>query len=68
MLQAVACAAGPGMVWNMSGHVGVWFSPMRGLSFVLSGDQLTIRLTLVGRDANGSSITHTVSTSIKVRN
>lgn len=40
----------------------------RGLSFVLSGDQLTIRLTLVGRDANGSSITHTVSTSIKVRN
>ncbi|MFO0682238.1 MAG: hypothetical protein U0234_09305 [Sandaracinus sp.] len=27
--------AGPGMVWNASGHVGVWFSPMRGLSFVL---------------------------------
>lgn len=25
----------PGMAWNMSGHVGVWFSPMRGLSFVL---------------------------------
>lgn len=37
-MGAVATAntgAGPGMVWNMSGHVGVWFSPMRGLSFVL---------------------------------
>ena len=28
-------AAGPGMEWNMSGHVGVWFAPMHGLSFVL---------------------------------
>ena len=40
----------------------------RGLSFVLTGDQLTIRLTLVARDADHAEITRTVSTSIKVRN
>lgn len=40
----------------------------RGLSFVLAGDQLTIRLTLVARDSEKADITRTVSTVIKVRN
>lgn len=36
MLAATGLTNGtPGMAWNMSGHVGVWYSPMRGLSFVL---------------------------------
>ncbi len=34
-LGVASPTAGPGMVWNTSGHVGVWFSPMHGLSFVL---------------------------------
>ncbi|MBI5364975.1 MAG: prepilin-type N-terminal cleavage/methylation domain-containing protein [Planctomycetes bacterium] len=40
----------------------------RGLAFVLVGDQLTIRITLVARDDNGATQANTVSTSIKVRN
>lgn len=40
----------------------------RGLSFVLLGDRLTVSLTLVARDPNGAPFTHTVSTSIKIRN
>lgn len=40
----------------------------RGLAFVLNGERLTVSLTLVARDPNGSPFTHTVSTSINVRN
>lgn len=40
----------------------------RGLCFQLAGDQLTIWLTIVGRDDNGRDVTRTVSTIVKVRN
>lgn len=40
----------------------------RGLSFALSGDRLTVRLTMVSRDGNGRDLLRTVSTNIKVRN
>jgi prepilin-type N-terminal cleavage/methylation domain-containing protein len=40
----------------------------RGLSFDISGDQLTIRITVVSRDGNGRNVVRTVSTSVKVRN
>ncbi|MBK7877602.1 MAG: prepilin-type N-terminal cleavage/methylation domain-containing protein [Planctomycetes bacterium] len=40
----------------------------RGLSFVLAGDQLTIRVSLANRDDNGATNTNTITTSIKVRN
>lgn len=43
-------------------------SDERGLCFQLSGDQLTIWLTIVGRDDNGRDVVRTLSTIVKVRN
>jgi hypothetical protein len=48
-------AAGPGMEWNMTGHVGVWFSPMHGLSFVLEPYFYYTRFVLVPADAATTS-------------
>ncbi len=44
-------AAGPGMEWNMSGHVGLWYSPMHGLSFVLEPYFYYTRFILAASDA-----------------
>lgn len=44
-------AAGPGIEWNMSGHVGLWYSPMRGLSFVLEPYFYYTRFILAAPDA-----------------
>lgn len=40
----------------------------RGLCFQLTGDQLTIWLTIVGRDNNSRDVVRTISTIVKVRN
>lgn len=40
----------------------------KGLSFVLAGDQLTIRLTLAEVDADGHAIWHTTQTQVRLKN
>lgn len=40
----------------------------QGLNFSLNGNQLTISLTLVGRDADGRDVVRTVSTAVTLRN
>lgn len=53
---------------NGSDDNGNGLTDERGLSFVLSGDQLTIRVTVVGRDDNGRSVVRTVTTAVMIRN
>jgi len=53
---------------NGSDDNGNGLTDERGLSFVLAGDRLTIRVTVVGRNAAGRGVVRTVTTAVMVRN
>jgi hypothetical protein len=44
-------AAGPGMRYNTSAHVGYWYSPLKGLSIVLEPYVYLTRFALAAQDA-----------------
>ena len=52
-------AAGPGMTYNMTGHVGYWYSPLKGLSIVLEPYVYATKFKLaaadVGKVANSNT-------------
>jgi hypothetical protein len=50
-LGTASPALGPGILYNLSGHVGYWFSPLRGLSFVLEPYVYVTRFKLTDADA-----------------
>jgi hypothetical protein len=47
---AVPNVGGPGMRYNMTGHVGYWFSPLKGLSLVLEPHVYATRFKLAQGD------------------
>jgi hypothetical protein len=43
-------AAGPGMRWNTTAHVGYWYSPVKGLSIVAEPYVYATRFKLAAAD------------------